>query len=32
MNGLKELKDRLSKIKSLLDKLDERLVDGLDVY
>ncbi|MCZ7382000.1 MAG: hypothetical protein O8C64_10605 [Candidatus Methanoperedens sp.] len=28
MNGLKELKDRLSKIKSLLDKLDERLVEG----
>jgi hypothetical protein len=28
MKGLKELKDRLSKIKSLLDKLDERLVEG----
>ncbi len=28
MNELKELKDRLSKINSLLDKLDERLVGG----
>ncbi len=28
MNELKELKDRLSKINSLLDKLDERLVQG----
>lgn len=28
MNGLKELKDRLNKINSLLDKLDERLVQG----
>ncbi len=28
MSELKELKDRLGKIKSLLDKLDERLVEG----
>ncbi len=28
MNELKELKERLSKINSLLDKLDERLVEG----
>ncbi|MGB8217959.1 MAG: hypothetical protein WCE94_11730 [Candidatus Methanoperedens sp.] len=28
MNGLKELKNRLTKINSLLDKLDERLVEG----
>ncbi|MFZ3060731.1 MAG: DUF6677 family protein [Candidatus Methanoperedens sp.] len=28
MNELKELKDRLSKINSLLDKLDERLAQG----
>lgn len=28
MNELKELKDRLSKINQLLDKLDERLVQG----
>jgi hypothetical protein len=28
MDELKELKDRLSKINSLLDKLDERLVEG----
>lgn len=28
MNGLKELKDRVTKINSLLDKLDERLVEG----
>lgn len=28
MNGLKELKDRLGKINQLLDKLDERLVQG----